>query len=75
MSGIISKRTVFYNSKVPQTNALGCVLFPVTTKAKTNYHYKCARKLVQGNRGGVPLIRNRTKPNFYNHCQHPVRGT
>lgn len=43
-----SEKVVFYNSKVPP-DARGCVLRPFPTKARTNWHYVCARDLAQGN--------------------------
>lgn len=46
--GIKSLRTVFYNSQsLPQ--APGCKLCRFTTKARTNWHYRCARDLARGN--------------------------
>ena len=46
--GIKSLRTVFYNSQIPPP-APGCKLCLFPTKARTNWHYGCARDLAQGN--------------------------
>ena len=46
--GIKSERTVFYNSEtVP--DAPGCKLCRFPTKARTNWHYECAKKILEGN--------------------------
>ena len=45
---IKSERTVFYNSEtVPDAPGCGLCRFP--TKARTNWHYKCAIELARGN--------------------------
>ena len=41
-----SERIVFYNSKVPP-DARGCVLRRFATKARSNWHYECAKELVR----------------------------
>ena len=46
--GIKSKRTVFYNSKTPP-KADGCGLLRFKTNTKTNWHYECAKEILEGN--------------------------
>ena len=43
-----SRRTVFYNSQAAP-HAPGCGLFHFPTKARTNWHYRCAKELALGN--------------------------
>ena len=44
--GVKSERVVFYNSATPP-NAPGCILTPYSTSTRTNWHYECARKLME----------------------------
>lgn len=41
----IARRTVFYNSHT-LPDSPGCVLRPYETTTRTNWHYECARALI-----------------------------
>ena len=45
-AGIV-QRTVFYNAHMPP-DAPGCALRPYETTTRTNWHYECARALIDG---------------------------
>ncbi len=42
-----TERIVFYNSAI-SPDAPGCRLVPFPTSTRTNWHYECAKKLVEG---------------------------
>ena len=42
-----TERIVFYNSAIPP-NAPDCRLIPFSTSTRTNWHYECAKKLIEG---------------------------
>ena len=47
--GVPAKRTAFYNSETPQAIP-GCEMRRFETRAKTNWHYLCARQFLEGAR-------------------------
>lgn len=47
MTSEIVRRTVFYNSCLPPS-APGCALVRYETRTRTNWHYECARALIDG---------------------------
>ncbi len=46
-SGLKGRRTVFYNSSI-SPSAPGCALRRYVTTTRTNWHYECANKLLEG---------------------------
>ena len=42
-----NERIVFYNSAIPP-NVPDCRLIPFSTSTRTNWHYECAKKLIEG---------------------------